>query len=202
MPALGHVPLMDYISIKTITSLGDYWSILVSGIDRGRIDGHLNIDRTGPFVPPLTIVGVGDAVVTDAMRIRLDGVSGVIGFLPVVVKKAVRRNWHTWSLSLDERRAMCAGDPEDVLIRGRHNLKVAEEIGALYELLTETDGRVSGGFDSRGNYFVNFTEPPTLGHKLFKARTPGGYGHLVGSARFIASMGDEVNRWLQLTPIT
>lgn len=51
---------------------GDYGAILVSGMTAhlGREDGLLQLERTGPFVPPLFMPGVGDIVVTEQFKAR------------------------------------------------------------------------------------------------------------------------------------
>jgi hypothetical protein len=46
---------------------GDYGDMLVSGDDRRpRGRGRLPLLRVGPFVPPITITGISDLLVTDA----------------------------------------------------------------------------------------------------------------------------------------
>jgi hypothetical protein len=60
---------------------GDYGNILVSGlVDRDETSGLLLIERTGPFVPPISIGGLhSPVVVTDSFRRELEG-SGLTGF--------------------------------------------------------------------------------------------------------------------------
>jgi hypothetical protein len=54
-------------------------------------DGLLQLERTGPFVPPVTLTGLEDLLVTDAFRSRLEHspLAGT-GFRPVQKTRIVR----------------------------------------------------------------------------------------------------------------
>jgi len=83
---------MPIYSLKQIESMwGDYGDILISGMWVG--DGELQ--RTGPFVPPISFPCTGDIVVTNESRRLLES-SGLIGFLfrPVTKEHIVRLEWH------------------------------------------------------------------------------------------------------------
>jgi hypothetical protein len=60
---------------------GDYGNILLSGMTShlDRKNGLLQLERTGPFVPPLTISGISEIVVTNAFKQQLEK-SSLSGF--------------------------------------------------------------------------------------------------------------------------
>lgn len=53
---------------------GDYGSMLLSGMTSHlpRKNGLLQLERTGPFVPPITLSGVDEIVVTDTFKRQLE----------------------------------------------------------------------------------------------------------------------------------
>jgi hypothetical protein len=124
---------------------GDYGSILVSGMCHRDRYGQLVIERTAPFVPPITGSGISILVVTDAFRHDLEG-SGLRGFAfePVVKKRIVRLDWRAWDLDADEPKRYPAGDePEDYVLGRQHDQALAEEIGDLWGIVVRSSA-VSG----------------------------------------------------------
>src|SRR5262249_59136768 len=77
---------------------GDYGSILVSGMSAHlpRKDGLIQLERTAPFVPPISFPGIGDVVVTNAFRAELEA-SELTGFtfIPIVKARIVESNSET-----------------------------------------------------------------------------------------------------------
>ena len=79
---------------------GDYGDILVHGMADAQeraADGALELERTGPFVPPITFPGIPAVVVSDPFRRQLEP-SGLTGFTFRAVHKTriVRLEWHSW----------------------------------------------------------------------------------------------------------
>lgn len=131
------------------TNWGDYGSILVSGLTAHleRKDDLLQLERTGPYIPPLIISGLWDIVVTDAIKRNLE-MSGLIGisFRPVIKKHIVELNWTTWDLNADEPPIYPdSGEPEDYILAGQHSESISKQIGKVWELVTPTRGRVVDG---------------------------------------------------------
>ncbi len=76
---------------------GDYGHILVSGMTERRTpDGRLPLLRVGPFVPPITIAGVSDLLVTDEFRTLLSS-SDLTGvrLAEAWKKRIVRLDWRS-----------------------------------------------------------------------------------------------------------
>jgi len=137
------------------TNWGDYGSILVSGMTAHleRKDGLLQLERTGPYLPPLVNSGLWDIVVTDSIKKNLE-VSGLngISFRPVIKKHIVELSWTTWDLNTDEPPIYPdSGEPEDYILAGQHSESISKQIGNVWELVTPTRGTfVNGKFADSG----------------------------------------------------
>jgi hypothetical protein len=135
-----------YTLEKKRHSWGDYYDILMHGMSCHceRDDGLIQLERTGPFVPPISLPGIGDIVVTDAFRRRLE-VSGLEGlrFDKVIKKLIVRSDWHTWDRDADEPSEYPdSGEPESYVLEQPHSGITAKQMGELWELLTNESARV------------------------------------------------------------
>jgi hypothetical protein len=129
---------------------GDYGDILLSGMT-GHLDrenGLLQLERTGPFVPPITITGF-DAngyehiVVTDAFKSSLETASlSGLRFLPVVKRRIVRLDWQTWDQTAEKPGEYPQSyEPEDYILLRRHDQEIADQMGRLWEVCLEEHAR-------------------------------------------------------------
>jgi hypothetical protein len=115
---------------------GDYGDVLVSGwATRSDQTGLLELERTGPFVPPvfLTLEGV---IVTDAFR-RLLETSDLTGFTfqPIQKKRIVLLHWEKWDQTADEPEFYPeSGESEDYILQNPNNPRAAEKMGTLWEV--------------------------------------------------------------------
>jgi hypothetical protein len=130
-----------YVLRRPASPWGDYGDILVHGMTahRGREGGLLQLERTGPFVPPITQPGIGDVLVTDDFRRRLEqsGLTG-LAFRPVHMRHIVRVEWEAWNREADEpTKYPASGEPENYILARKHNDALAEEIGPLWEVVIE-----------------------------------------------------------------
>jgi hypothetical protein len=122
---------------------GDYSNILISGlVERDETSGLLLIQRTAPFVPPISVAGLhSPVVVTDPFRRELaaSGLTG-FGFQPVVKQRIVRLAWEQWDRGAAEPAEYPAeGEPENYVLGRRHDPELAEAIGPLWELLVDAE---------------------------------------------------------------
>jgi hypothetical protein len=195
---------MEFLSIRTVESWGDYWHVLIGGMTGylPRSNGKLRLLRTAPFAPPIVVSGIEDAIVTESFRPKLMSVSGVKGFLPVIKEKIVRLDWSTWKLAGDEPQLTCFAEPADSILSGTHDAQLSEEIGELYEVILAYDGLVDTDFDPNSEETVTFSVPPIRGYSLFKAETVGGFGVVIGTEQFVSSLPSEVKRWLEFTLVS
>jgi hypothetical protein len=120
-------------------SWGDYGDILQHGMTAhsSRVDGRLALERTGPYIPPITLPGIGDLILTFGTRKLLEG-SGLTGFsfLPVEKTLIVELPWETWDLSKDEPPEIPeSGEPEDYVLVRPHSPTAAAAIGDIWEVV-------------------------------------------------------------------
>jgi hypothetical protein len=119
-------------------SWGDYGDILQQGMTAHspRISGRLALERTGPYMPPLTLPGFS-IILTNEARELLES-SGLTGFafLPVEKKLIVELRWETWDLSAEEPAEYPeSGEPEDYILARPHSPATAAALGDLWELI-------------------------------------------------------------------
>jgi hypothetical protein len=118
---------------------GDYGHILQHGMAAHlpRLDGKLALERTGPYIPPVTLPGVGDIVLTSEAKILLE-TSGLSGFSLVPVEKAliVELPWESWDLDTEEPAEYPdSGEPEDYILGQPHSPRAAAALGELWEIM-------------------------------------------------------------------
>jgi hypothetical protein len=130
------------------TPWGDYSDILVSGMTAhlGRENDLLQLERTGPYIPPLINSGLWDITVTDVTKEKLES-SGLIGiaFKPVIKKHIVELDWISWDLRAEEPPSYPeSGEPEDYILERTHSDFAALAMGNIWELIIP----VTGTFDN------------------------------------------------------
>jgi hypothetical protein len=124
---------------------GDYGDILTQGMAHRGDGGVLEIERTGPFVPAITLPGIGEVVVTEELRQAL-GRSGLKGFkFETVVKRLiVRSDWDTWDQDATEPAEHPeSGEPEDYVLGQPHSAEADEQMGDLWALELNRDAQTS-----------------------------------------------------------
>jgi hypothetical protein len=134
------------ISERPLTDWGDYGDILQHGMTSHleRVDGMLRLERTGPYMPPITFPGLGDVVVNSAGRKMLEtsGLSG-FGFRPVHKTRIVELRWHDWDLTAREPAEYPrSGEPEDYILERLPDARVAEAIGDIWEVVVPVTARI------------------------------------------------------------
>ncbi|HEY1470097.1 MAG TPA: hypothetical protein VGF61_13725 [Candidatus Acidoferrum sp.] len=118
---------------------GDYGSILQHGITAHlpRREGRLALERTGPHIPPITLPGIGDIVLTASARMLLES-SGLTGFSfrPVEKVLTVELHWEDWDLNAEEPPHFPdSGEPEDYILGQPDSASASSALGELWELL-------------------------------------------------------------------
>lgn len=163
---------------------GDYGRMLVSGMtERRGLDGRLPLLRTGPFVPPITVSGISDLIVTQAFRAELEA-SGLIGFgfAEVVKKRIVKLDWRSWDLSADEpARYPAGGEPEQYVLGRTHDQSTADSLGPMFEVAVERDVDSPGDADLVRTALVPFSR-------------------LLASEQAVAWLSDAAAEWLDFEP--
>ena len=123
---------------------GDYGDVLIHGMTSHlsrTVDGRLQLERTAPFVPPISFPGISDLVVTDECKRKLEN-SKLVGFSFRTVSKAriVESTWHNWDLNSESPAEYPeSGEPEDYILMREHSPILESSIGEIWEvLLTES----------------------------------------------------------------
>ena len=155
---------------------GDYGRILVHGMSAHlrRVDGRIQLERTAPFVPPLSMPGVGDIIVTADLRAQLEGegISGMV-FQPVDKARVVHLEWTHWNRSIGEPAMYPkSGEPEDYILAHPHDQVAADSLGELWELVPTVGGQLARQAPSRSPRLHRFAlqagTPPSV--DIFRAQ--------------------------------
>lgn len=126
---------------------GNYSDILVHGMVSHSKDifaGLLLLERTGPYIPPVSFPGGCHVVITDEFKGKLEssGLSGIT-FQPVIKEQMVELDWHKWDDTLDDPPIFPeTGEPEDYILEKPHSPDLAEKMGPLWELVVEVTASV------------------------------------------------------------
>jgi len=132
---------MEFYILESRTPMqwGDYAHQLVHGM-AGLEGGRMVLERTGPFIPPITLPNYWSPVlVTDAFRKELEA-SGLTGFAfgPVEKKRIVRLDWEKWDLKAEAPlKYPSQGEPENYILGRKHSPKIADMLGDIWELVLE-----------------------------------------------------------------
>ena len=126
-----------FILMKADDPWGDYGDVLMHG-DAGRSDdGVLQLERTAPFVPPISLPGLSGIVVTDRFRKEIEQTM-LRGFTFRSIEKTriVRIPWHDGSRNTEEPPEYPdSGEPENYILGQSHDHQAAKEVGDLWELV-------------------------------------------------------------------
>ena len=164
---------------------GDYGHILQHGMAAHlpRADGRLALERAGPYIPPITLPGIGDIVLTSEARKLLESsaLSG-FSFLPVEKTLVVELHWETWNLGAEQPAEFPeSGEPEDYILGRPHNPKAATELGELWEIVVPSTATVLRPRSAVSSYKELRIDRSTWnGSDLFRGE---GYGSMLFSER-------------------
>jgi hypothetical protein len=117
----------------------------------GRKGELLRLERTGPYMPPITFPGIGDLVVTNEAKERIEA-SGLTGFTfrPVIKARIVSCNWEAWDRAAREPREYPRnGEPEGYILDRAHDEAIADQIGEVWEIDIAPSAHVIRGETAR-----------------------------------------------------
>jgi hypothetical protein len=170
--------------------------ILIHGMTRhlGKKNGQLQLERTAPFVPQVSLPGIHYFIVTESAKDRLKTVGG-LEFRPVIKARIVRLDWHLWHMSRAEPPTYPdSGEPDDYLLDREHEAVLAEQIGPLWELVPAIVPTIqsSGG---------EFNIAAYSGQPFTCADDFGGYGFITEDLKLALDSFEP--RWIgfQLAPV-
>ncbi|MCA9167525.1 MAG: hypothetical protein KDB23_07640 [Planctomycetales bacterium] len=183
-PKVSNAMSQVFFQIAPGTLWGDYGRILAHGesvrksdIAEDRLynrDLPLVVDRTGPFVPPLFIGGVLNAlIVPEASRqILHDKYSELFRFRPVELGKVVWLEWHLWNFDTDfPDQLPDNGEPENYILERTPSKEAALAIGQLWEIELPMGATMECEFDP-DSLTIEYQLSEWNGQDVFYAEKP------------------------------
>lgn len=119
------------------TPWGDYGYMLVNGMTSYHKPGTpLPLERTGPFVPPISFPWQNVIVTTEMKGTMINaGFMGIV-FGEVFKKRIVKLDWHKWDIKAKEPvRYPAGGEPENYILGRKHSDELSKQIGELWEVV-------------------------------------------------------------------
>ena len=188
---------MRFYHMSSARPWGDYGKVLIGGIcgTPAREGIKLRLERSGPFMPPITFPGIGEVVVTSDFRDALEQVgSHDLAFAPVIKAKIVELRWDEWDRAAAEPREYPqAGDPEDYIRARPHSPAVSDALGDLWEVLLPEDGDVRAVMLGRGAWEFRLDPSTWRGARFFRAT---GKRHIVATEDAKAWLEGRAGEWL------
>jgi hypothetical protein len=170
-----------------------YGDILIHGMSAhlARRDGLLQLERVGPYAPPITFPGVSDIVLTDHVKQFVASTLPGVTFRPVILAKCVRIDWTEWDVTQNEPAEYPdSGEPEDYILSRPHNAALASKLGAFWELVPDIAEAIQG---QRGR----LREDAYQGQHLIRAALSGGYNFV--SAQLREVLQAAASDWLSFS---
>jgi hypothetical protein len=123
---------------------GDYGDILQHGMSMHlpRRDGKISLERTGPYIPPITFPS---AIILTSEARELFESSGLSGssFLPVEKAHIVELHWENWDLDLVwPPKLPESGEPEDYILAEPHSASASDALGELWEVAVPATAKI------------------------------------------------------------
>lgn len=133
--------MSNYFLQRTAPNWAGFGGIMVHGItgDPIRVHGRLQLYRAGPVIPPFSMPGINDVVVTSEIKGFLQERFSGLAFLPVDKVRITALRWEDW-LPVDDALPFDPQgmEPESYLLKCPHDPQAASEMGDLWELLVPT----------------------------------------------------------------
>ena len=188
---------------------GDLGRVLISGYARREtVDTPLRLNRTGPFLPPISFpllpIGGRPMVVSAEFRRVLEArnIPG-LQFRTVIKDCIVKLAWHQWDLTADEPRQHPCDEPEDYLLGRKHHARTAAQMSDAWELLppvvplrTERIWNDSVGFLDQFHAYTDHAEYPG-----FFASRADNYADLLVDEPNRQWLQTQIGEWLQFCDV-
>jgi hypothetical protein len=120
----------------SVAPWGDYGHILRNGLlapRRVKSSAVVKVERTGPFIPPITFP-FDAIVVTEQTKEQMEaGRFTGLQFTRARYVKVVRLDWHKWdALAPEPQHYPASGEPEDYIIEGENCDRTAVLMPAIW----------------------------------------------------------------------
>lgn len=195
---------MDAFVLKAPpTPWGDYGNVLMHGMSAHlpRSDGHIQLERPGPFVPPVTFPA-WDVVVPDVTRQAMVE-AGLIGvtFRSVIKARVVALAWEAWDRSNPVPPYVPpSAAPEDYVLGAPHDPVTALALGPLWEVAGPTVGTGTRERLSKHprRYRTTITIPDTVEADFFRVN---GLRQLLVSRAARSWLEGAVGEWVDFEDV-
>ena len=188
---------MKFYRVSSRSLWGDYGSILISGLSRHlpRKDNLIQLERTGPFIPPVTLPGLGDIIATSAFKNDIEGSHfNQVTFAPVLKARIVEYRWEQWDRTSENPAEYPeTGEPENYILARPHSPPIAEKLGDLWEVILPEDAEVEGVRIGRGIWEYRVNHSTWRGSHLFRAK---GKRHVIATEEAKFWLEDRAKEWL------
>jgi hypothetical protein len=160
-----------------------------------REDNLIQLERTGPFIPPITLPGLGDIVATSDFKGELEASKFTqLTFVPVLKARIVEYRWEEWDRSSKEPiEYPQGGEPENYILMRPHSLEIAEQLGFVWEVVLPEDAEVEGVRVGRGVWEYRVKQLTWQGSPLFRAK---GKRLVIATEEAKAWLWDRAKEWL------
>jgi hypothetical protein len=158
---------------------GDYGDMLLHGMASRSKSGELDLERTGPFVPPISLPGRFVVVTAQFLdRLKESGLQG-FGVGAVKKKRITMVEWREWEpFGPNEMRYPAGNEPENYILRRKHSPEAAGALGELFELRFQPGIQISreGGYHlvlsswDGSDFLIAKDEDPIYNYVSQKAR--------------------------------
>ena len=197
---------MNWFVLKQTKLWGDYGDVLINGYYRRDGDGHMQLHRAGPFLPPLSMpwssVGGPAIIVSDDFRQALIRAGfNELKFKSVTKSRIIRLNWHEWDLTADSPPEYPdGGEPEHYIWEQPHDELAATEMQVAWELMIPVSSVRYEGTEPDGDgpqlTIMEDREYP----RWFRTRTE--WGDVVVSSTVRDWVESQVGKWVRHEPLT
>jgi len=200
-PHAAKMPQTKFYLLRGRQLWGDYGHVLIHGFagPREEQDGILELERTGPFIPPITLPWPANQnlIVTDDFRKQLETAEelGRLHFRRVIKKRIVELPWHQWDLRADDPEEYPeSGEPDDYLLDRSHSPAIAATIGELWQVILNDGGEIDTDVQrTPWDYDVRVHIDTWNGDPIFWGKHPEADPDL---GRWII-VTDRAKRWLE-----
>lgn len=179
---------------------GDYGDILQQGMGEHseRENGRMQLERTGPFIPPITFPAMRGFVLTAEAKSMLEssGLSGGFSFILVDKKLIAELHWEEWDLHAPEPAIYPeTGEPEDYILGQPHNTRAAAELGELWEVFVPRTVAVLRDIETEGSITELAIDASTWNGEDIFASEDVGYVFFTAKAQnwFFGHFGEYVD---------